>query len=308
MPSAPVLRASRPRFSAGSHAERLAAWADAHDGVVGRAELKALGLTRHELATAVSNLRLRELHPSVWAVGHSALRQRGVRRAAVLAAGAGARLDRRTGAALHDLLRTNALEVAIPEGRRVPELRGVDVRRSRCLHPSELCEVDGLPTVTVARALLDLAGAHPKLLRNACERAVDLQVLDVGSVVAVLGRGRTGSVRLRAELERLVAPDAARFALERAFSRFLTGHGLPPAILNGLVEGFYVDVHWPAARLIVELDGWDTHRRRRSFEDDRRRDAALLVAGWRVVRITWTRLHDEPAVVAAQLHALLRAR
>ena len=45
---------------------------------------------------------------------------------------------------------------------------------------------------------------------------------------------------------------------------------------------------------------------RAAFERDRRKDAALQTAGYRVVRITWRRLTTEPLAVSAQLGALLR--
>jgi len=56
--------------------------------------------------------------------------------------------------------------------------------------------------------------------------------------------------------------------------------------VNAVVEGYEVDAHWPDARLIVELDGWEFHSDRQSFEKDRERDAVLQSAGWRVVRVT----------------------
>jgi very-short-patch-repair endonuclease len=37
------------------------------------------------------------------------------------------------------------------------------------------------------------------------------------------------------------------------------------------------------------------------------RDADLTVAGWRVLRITWKRLQDEPGAVATQLKRMLDA-
>ena len=80
---------------------------------------------------------------------------------------------------------------------------------------------------------------------------------------------------------------------------------LPLPSCNVLVEGFLVDALWPAQRLIVELDSWEFHRQRRAFETDRARDAALLTAGYRVVRITWRRLEDDPAGVAALVLTLL---
>ncbi|MGH3964843.1 MAG: hypothetical protein ACRDRY_16575 [Pseudonocardiaceae bacterium] len=41
---------------------------------------------------------------------------------------------------------------------------------------------------------------------------------------------------------------------------------------------------------------------------DRRRDAELTTAGWRVVRITWRRLTQEPKALAKQLSSLLVVR
>ena len=43
-----------------------------------------------------------------------------------------------------------------------------------------------------------------------------------------------------------------------------------------------------AARLIVELDGWDTHGTKRAFADDRVRDSEILAqTGIPAVRITY---------------------
>jgi very-short-patch-repair endonuclease len=75
--------------------------------------------------------------------------------------------------------------------------------------------------------------------------------------------------------------------------------------MNARVNGYEVDAYWPAHGLIVEIDGWRYHRSRKRFEDDRRKDAALTTAGYRVVRITYRRLRDEPYAVTAQLAALL---
>ncbi len=66
-----------------------------------------------------------------------------------------------------------------------------------------------------------------------------------------------------------------------------------------------MDALWEEQRLIVEIDTYGTHSSRASFESDRRRDADLQLAGYRVVRITDIRLRDEPRVVASMLRALL---
>ena len=68
---------------------------------------------------------------------------------------------------------------------------------------------------------------------------------------------------------------------------------------------YRLDFAWPERKVIVETDGWATHGRRAAFEDDRAKDATLLAAGWRVLRVTYRRLRREPMLVAAQLAAVL---
>ena len=47
------------------------------------------------------------------------------------------------------------------------------------------------------------------------------------------------------------------------------------------------------------------HGTREAFERDRARDRALQVAGWRVIRLTWRQLKEEPDNIAEQLATLL---
>jgi very-short-patch-repair endonuclease len=93
--------------------------------------------------------------------------------------------------------------------------------------------------------------------------------------------------------------------MERRFLELGTAAKLPAPSVNVVIEGFEVDLVWPAARLVVELDSWGFHRSPRSFEDDRSRDVRLQLAGWRVVRITWRRLEHEPDAVVGEICALL---
>ena len=62
---------------------------------------------------------------------------------------------------------------------------------------------------------------------------------------------------------------------------------------------------WPDQRLVVELDGHDSHRTRAAFERDRERDTTLQLAGYRVLRITHRRVESEPAEVLAAVRSLL---
>jgi len=69
-----------------------------------------------------------------------------------------------------------------------------------------------------------------------------------------------------------------------------------------------VDAYFPRHRVIVELDGWDFHSSRYSFESDRDRDATLPAHGVVTVRITWDRLIDSPEREARRLRAILEQR
>lgn len=101
-----------------------------------------------------------------------------------------------------------------------------------------------------------------------------------------------------------------RSELEERFLRFVRHWALPRPEVNASVKvrgiWFEVDCSWPEDRVVVELDGRQVHATASAFETDRARDRALAVAGWRVVRITWRQLHEEPGALAADLRALLR--
>lgn len=76
---------------------------------------------------------------------------------------------------------------------------------------------------------------------------------------------------------------------------------LPYGIFNAYVCGLQVDCHWPAERLIVDVDGNRFHGHRHAFENDRRRDQILVAAGWRVIRVTWRQLVGDAMAVAVRM-------
>jgi REase_MTES_1575 len=232
--------------------------------------------------------------------------------AAVLAAGPGAALSHRSAAASWDL-RSSArgpVDVTAPRQRVRP---GIQVRRA-ALAPDEITTRDGIPITTVARTLLDLAAVlPPSQLERAVERAEALGLADTVPLAALLERhgGRRGTAALREVLQGGVQPVLTREELEARFLTFLDAHDLPrPAVNEDLhLAGRWIqpDFLWREQRLIVELDGHETHRTRAAFERDRERDRILQAAGWRVVRITWRQLHEDPDAIAADLLRLFVA-
>lgn len=68
-------------------------------------------------------------------------------------------------------------------------------------------------------------------------------------------------------------------------------------------SSYWVDLLWPAGRVIVEVDGYKIHSKRAIFTSDRRRDYELLLSGYTVLRLP----HDEVmADVTAALEKIRR--
>lgn len=99
-----------------------------------------------------------------------------------------------------------------------------------------------------------------------------------------------------------------RSELERRFFALCRKEGLPLPAANAWVGEYEVDMLWADHGLIVELDGWDTHRTRQAFERDRARDVRLQVMGYTVLRFTWRQLAREPEVVVAAVRTLIASR
>jgi very-short-patch-repair endonuclease len=76
--------------------------------------------------------------------------------------------------------------------------------------------------------------------------------------------------------------------------------------VNVRVDRFVVDFLWRSQRLIVELDGWQSHETRSAFEEDRARDSRLQVLGYQVLRFTWRQVDREAVGVAQAVRELLR--
>ncbi len=85
-------------------------------------------------------------------------------------------------------------------------------------------------------------------------------------------------------------------------------HRLPQPGVNVSVDRYVVDFLWADRSLIVEVDGWESHRTRSAFEEDRARDARLAVLGYEVVRFTWHQVTGDAGEVAKTIRALLTAR
>jgi very-short-patch-repair endonuclease len=159
---------------------------------------------------------------------------------------------------------------------------------------------------TPARTLLDLATVtSADDLARAVEEARVLRLVTDAGLRALLARHprRAGT---RALLHALAGePRMTRSEAERRLLALIRRAGLPLPETNVRVLGDEVDVLWRRQRLVVEIDGFGVHGTRAAFERDRARDARMMAAGYRVLRVTWRQLEDEPEKVVALLAGVL---
>lgn len=288
----------------------VAALARRRRGLVTRADLRACGVSDATIAEWIRRGRLVRIHRGVYAYGHASLTAEGRWLAAVLACGPGAVLSHRSAAAAWALLPSARSRFdVIVAGAGGRELPLVDAHRCR-LRPDDRTELGGLPITTPMRTLVDLAAVvSPARLERAVEAAERLGSLDLRAVDAILARTprRRGAAALRAALA-AHRPEHAwtRSGIERAALALVERAGLPRPQVNTVVAGHEVDLCWPEARLVAELDTTAFHGTVAAFHRDRARDAELAVAGWRVVRLSDRQLAGDPDAVAATLRALLR--
>ena len=118
-----------------------------------------------------------------------------------------------------------------------------------------------------------------------------------GALRGVLRRQAIGTTPTRNELEERLLALCDRNGIERPT---VNVHIAVPG-----TDGYTPDFVWREARLIVETDGRGTHATRRAFEEDRRRDALLTLAGWRVVRFSHRQVFDDPAYVGTVVRGLI---
>lgn len=287
---------------------KIAALAAAQHGVVSLAQLLEAGLREEQIRSRVRRGRLHRIHRGVYAVGHPRLALPGRLWAAVLATGGP--LSHRTAAAAWDLMPWPAGPIDVTPTRHREHVAGLRVHRSRTLSLDDITRdpQHGLPVTTPSRTIIDLADVlTPHRLERVCHRAQQLNLLDARTLSPPPGRRSRALSKALATLAR-AEPQITRNDAEEAFLEIVADLGLPAPLVNEPFGPYIPDFRWPQLDLIVEIDGRGTHLTPAAFEDDRERDARLLVAGQRVLRFTRAQVVFRHAYVAGVMSSTVAPR
>jgi very-short-patch-repair endonuclease len=274
-------------------------------GLVTRTQLQAAGQHAGVLYRRLGSRLLRRVQRGVYQAGPVAAPLAWAMAAVLACSGgrgarSGATVSHHSAAALWQLapglLPTGPVEVLVP-GLARGRLAGVRAHRVGQLNADEATLLEGIPITTPARTLLDLgAGTAPRELERLvahAERNGLTRQEELASLATRHPRHR-GAPALRHILAVQGGPQLTRSEAESRLLELIRRARLPAPSANVRVAGHEVDFVWRTERLVVEVDGFAFHSSARAFERDRLRDAALAVAGFRVIRITWRQIADEP--------------
>lgn len=261
-------------------------------GAISIAQLRLAGLTKTAVQKRCRAGRLHSLHRGVYAVGHIAPSHERRWMAAVLAlvGGAtgtvGAVLSHRSAAELWGLLPAGdgPVDVSLPSRSGRGRRSGIRIHRPMSLEPVEITRRCGIPVTSPARTLADLRRTVPDGVLRRAIRQADFLGLPTGSDVK---------------------SDGTRSELERRFLWLCRRHRLPTPAVNMRIGALTVDFCWVEEKLVVETDGYQAHRGRAAFEDDRARDLMLRALGYEVQHLSYRQVFDEGDGVAAVLRAVL---
>ena len=292
--------------------ERVLQAASRQLGLVTRTQLLALGLGPKAIGHRLTSGRLVARHRGVYTLGPGPLTDLARWTAAVWACGADAVLSHASAAAHAGMAdEEDPAIVHVSTTRHLQGSQGREVRivvhQVRHLDRADvawngLIRVTRVPRIYVDEAdRLDYAGL----------RALADQQRRIDPTAIRAAQARSPNRRGAPHLARLLDRDEphAKSVLERLSLGLCAAHGIRrPDGLNVPRAGYDVDAVYERERLVVELDGRAYHQRRAQMAADRRRDADLQIAGYRVLRLVWDQFGAGDELVTARLvRALLAA-
>jgi very-short-patch-repair endonuclease len=282
-------------------------------GVFTRAQARDAGFTDRQITRRLRRGVWRQYFPGLPGVLADAglpLTYRSRLWATTLATGPPMALGVQTAAALCRWCPTPAeIEVVVPRSRRVTPPPHSLVRRV-LPDNARFVRRDGLPVTPPALTLSHCLRFLPlATARDILDRSQQVGGPPLEAVAHELGPRGPGTAQAR---RLLGAADGSHFAAERLAVRLLREAGITGFRVNarvslpGLVA--VIDIAFVELGIAIEIDGFAFHVDPDRFQSDRRRQNALMRAGWLVLRFTWADLTERPADVVRLVGEAVHAR
>jgi hypothetical protein len=286
-------------------------------GLITRAQVLANGMSESALRHRVERGRLQALHPGVYTLpGVPDSWDRQLLAACYWSTGVA---SHRSAAQLYRLpgCRDARLEVTVHHCHLPPRC-GILLHFTDRLPPHHRNQIGAIPVTSIERTLFDLGAVLPRRhVGITVDDALRRSLTSLGRLHRCLkeigGRGRRGTAALRQVLaDRTALPRIPESPLESMFLELVSRSPLPrPEVQYEIWEGARflarVDFAYPAAKVAIELDGFEFHSGRESFDHDRRRLTAISALGWRLQLLTHTDVTTYGASTLTRLENLVFA-
>jgi very-short-patch-repair endonuclease len=293
----------------------VAALATKQHGLITRAQLFTIGLTRRQIDHALDISRLSLVLPGVYRISGSALTDDHALAAGLLFTRGVA--SHRSAAHLMELIDSPPSHPEIIVGRtQSQKTAGLILHRSRDLVGADTLRIHGLRSTNATRTLIDLgAVVSDSVLESALERALHQRLTTVPRLQARLAASvrRSGIAALRRVLD-LRAPRHAptESELELLIWQILRRHRVPlperQVEVNIGGSSYRLDLAYRSEMIFIEGDGFGVHSTRSAFESDRTRQNRLVIGGWLPLRFTWQQARGGEDDLAAQVRSALATR
>lgn len=287
----------------------LRARAAGQSGLISRAQALSGGMSRKAVECRLSSGRWTTVHPGVYQTmpGRQDWETSAV--AALLHAGRGSALCDTSAGYLWGLIRSapHPIRVVVPAARRVRDVEGVVISRSR--HAPDRVDPLAWPhRTTVEHTVLDLVDRRGPD-RAIAVRAIGLQLTHAGQLRAALAeRPRQGNRSLLLSIFAEVADGCESPAEGRYIRDVERAHALPRGVSQspfGKAGRRDREYEW---RVIAEIDGRLGHGGWLDVQRDGRRDRAATLAGRTTLRCYWTDLVPTACDLALEVAQVLRAK
>jgi hypothetical protein len=178
-----------------------------------------------------------------------------------------------------------------------------------------MTEVDGIPTMSATRTIIDLAASES---RDRLATAIDSALRDRLTsedflhrrIVELRCRGRAGLAGLVSVLEGNEITRGGHSWLERRFLVLLAEMGLPKPLTQAIVGTrkarlIRVDCRFPGTNVVVELLGYRFHRTVMEMQNDAERVNRMILDGLHPLQCTYIDVASESPMMMASLREAL---
>lgn len=282
--------------------ERLMALATGQLGTFTRAQAYDHGLSDRQLRSRVQSGILIQTGPNSFRVAGGPTTLTSELRTLMLDVGEPVWAAGPTAAALHrfdGFILRRPFHLIIPRERCVRRWNAL-IHRSQTIDPIDRSVVDGFPTLSPTRTMIDLARvASSEQLAAALDSGIRDGLLSEDllhrRIMALRSQGRYGLPRLAEVVAGHETTRGGHSWLEREYLRVIDGAGLPLPKMQQVLSRdgdrlVRVDCRFPGTNVVVELLGYRFHRTRSQMTRDAQRANALLADGYQPFQFTYEHL------------------